>query len=116
VRVPLERSSAWLAALGLTALPALVCFQDGAVTVRGLRQNTALEKRRIVSGGFGWEIAHGRDRFATPADFPRRGGTPYRGYAYDVGVRDVSIVQGPLSVAPCPTLTLRFATVASLYH
>jgi hypothetical protein len=41
---------------------------------------------------------------------PRTGG-----YAYDVGVRDLSIVQGPFSVAPCQTLKLRFATVSSLY-
>jgi hypothetical protein len=39
------------------------------------------------------------------------------GYTYDVGVRDVSIIQGPFSVAPCQTLVLksRFATVSSLY-
>jgi hypothetical protein len=29
-------------------------------------------------------------------------------YAYNVGVWDLSIVQGPFSVAPCPTLTFRF--------
>ena len=40
---------------------------------------------------------------------PRTGG-----YAYDVGVWDLSIVQGPVSVAPCQTLALRFATFASL--
>jgi hypothetical protein len=33
-----------------------------------------------------------------------------RGYAYDVGVWDLSIVQGPFSVAPCQTLIVRFAT------
>ena len=32
------------------------------------------------------------------------------GYAYTVGVWDLSIVQGPFSVAPCQTLALRFAT------
>jgi hypothetical protein len=35
-------------------------------------------------------------------------------YTYDASVWDVSIVQGPFSVAPCQTLTLRFATFASL--
>ena len=38
------------------------------------------------------------------------------GYAYDVGVWGLSIVQGPFSVAPCPTLTLRCATSSSLYN
>jgi hypothetical protein len=37
------------------------------------------------------------------------------GYAYGVGVWDLSIIQGAFSVAPCQTLTLRFATFASLY-
>jgi hypothetical protein len=32
------------------------------------------------------------------------------------GVLVLSIVQGPLSVAPCQTLISRFATFASLYH
>jgi hypothetical protein len=35
---------------------------------------------------------------------PRTGG-----YAYAVGVWEMSIVQGPFSVAPCHTLALRFA-------
>jgi hypothetical protein len=35
------------------------------------------------------------------------------GYTY--GVWDLSLVQGPFSVAPCQTLALRFATFASLY-
>jgi hypothetical protein len=34
---------------------------------------------------------------------------------YAAKVWDLSIVQGPFSVAPCPTLTSRFATFASLY-
>jgi hypothetical protein len=33
------------------------------------------------------------------------------GYTYGVGVWDLSIVQGPFSVAPCQTLKLRFATL-----
>jgi hypothetical protein len=36
-------------------------------------------------------------------------------YAHDVEVWDLSVIQGPFSVAPCQTLTLRFATL-SLYH
>jgi hypothetical protein len=36
-------------------------------------------------------------------------------YTYAAKVWDLSIVQGPFSVAPCETLALRFATFASLY-
>jgi hypothetical protein len=42
-----------------------------------------------------------------PPIFPRHGSTRTEGYAYDVGVWDLSIVQGPLSVAPCQPLTFR---------
>jgi hypothetical protein len=31
------------------------------------------------------------------------------GYAYDVWIWDLSIIQGPFSVAPCQTLALQFA-------
>jgi hypothetical protein len=67
-----------------------------------------MKKSRIVTigkvanryvGGFGWEIAHEAvsRRPLIPLDtmVPRTGG-----YAYDVGVWDLSIVQGPFSVAP----------------
>jgi hypothetical protein len=40
---------------------------------------------------------------------PRTGG-----YAYDVGVWDLSIIEGPFSVARAKPLTLRFAAFASL--
>jgi ABC-type sulfate/molybdate transport systems ATPase subunit len=36
------------------------------------------------------------------------------GYPYDVGAWDLSIIQGPFSVAPCQTLASRFATIAPL--
>jgi hypothetical protein len=36
-------------------------------------------------------------------------------YTHATNVWDSSIVQGPFSVAPCPALTLRCATLASLY-
>ena len=36
-------------------------------------------------------------------------------YTYAAKVWELSLVQGPFSVAPCQTLALRFATVASLY-
>jgi hypothetical protein len=52
---------------------------------------------------FGWEIAHGAVTPRPPISFdtmvPRT-----EGYARDVGVWDLSIVQGPFSVAPCQTL------------
>jgi hypothetical protein len=54
---------------------------------------------------FGWEIAHTAVTRRPPISLntmvPRPGG-----YAYDVGVWDLSIVQGPFSVAPCQTLAL----------
>jgi hypothetical protein len=37
------------------------------------------------------------------------------GYTHAAKVWDLSIVQGPFSVAPCQTLTLRFAPFASLW-
>jgi hypothetical protein len=62
---------------------------------------------------FGWEIAHGAVTRRPPISLytmvPRTGS-----YAYDVGVWDSSIVQGPFSVAPCPSPTLRFASLSSL--
>jgi hypothetical protein len=52
---------------------------------------------------FGWEIAHAAVSRRPPISLytmvPRT-----EGYAYDVGVWDLSIVQGPFSVAPCQTL------------
>jgi hypothetical protein len=74
---------------------------------------TAKEKLRIVTfRGFGWEIAHAAVSRRPPISLctmvPRTGG-----YTYDVGVWDLSIIQGPFSVAPCQILTLRFATFSS---
>jgi hypothetical protein len=37
------------------------------------------------------------------------------GYAYDAKLWDLCIVQGPFSVAPCQSLSLRFATFPSRY-
>jgi hypothetical protein len=55
-------------------------------------------------------ISGGRS-LATPADSPRHDCSPHM---YAANVWDLSIVQGPFSVAPCPTFALRFATFASL--
>jgi hypothetical protein len=79
-----------------------------AVTTRGYSD---AKKLRIVMVGF--RVGdRSRGRYATPADFPRHDMVPCTGgYAYAVGVWDLSIVQGPLSVAPCPNPNvLRFAT------
>jgi hypothetical protein len=68
-------------------------------------RDTAMQKvaNRDVRG-FGWGIAHGAVTRRPPVSLdtmvPRNGG-----YAYDVGVWELSIVQGPFSVAPCQTLT-----------
>jgi hypothetical protein len=73
--------------------------------------HTATTKLRIgtlgISGGRSLTGPF-RDARRFPSDMmvPRTGG-----YAYDVGVWDLSIVQGPFSVAPCQTLELRFATL-----
>jgi hypothetical protein len=70
--------------------------------------------RRVRDFGGGGKN-RSRGCYAKPADFPLHD-VPRTGvYAYDVGVWDSSIVQGPFSVAPCQTLMLRFATFASLY-
>ena len=55
-----------------------------------------------------------RGRFATPADLPRHVVARTGGYMADARVWDLSIIQGPFPVAPRRTLTLRFATFASL--
>jgi hypothetical protein len=55
-----------------------------------------------------------RGRYATPAGFLLHDDTG--GYTYDVGVWDLSIVQGPFSVAPCQTLaSVTIRNFASLY-
>jgi hypothetical protein len=62
---------------------------------------------------FGWAIAHA-------AVSPRPPNPSYtivtrtEGYTCDAKVWDLSIVQGPFSVAPCQTVALRFATFSSL--
>jgi hypothetical protein len=66
---------------------------------------------------FGWEIAHGafRDarRFPSTRWYPCSGG-----YTYAAKVWDLSIIQGPFSVAPCQPLALRFrnSLLSSVYH
>jgi hypothetical protein len=62
-----------------------------------------MKKLRIVTlRDFGREIAHGAVTRRPPISLytivARTGG-----YTYDVGVWDLSIVQGPFSVAPCQT-------------
>jgi hypothetical protein len=65
--------------------------------------------------GFGWEMGS-RGRFATPADFPRHDYSPYSHVPERrESLGFLSVVQGPFSVAPVQTLTLRFATFSSLY-
>jgi hypothetical protein len=68
-----------------------------------LRSDATVASRGVEDSG--WGIAHApRPPISLYTMATRTGG-----YAYDVGVWDVSIVQGPFSVAPCPTPTLRFA-------
>jgi hypothetical protein len=69
-------------------------------------------------GDFGWEIAHAAVSRRPPI-FLHTIEARTRLYTYAAKVWDLSIVQGPFSVAPCQTLTLRFAnccvTVLTLY-
>jgi hypothetical protein len=55
---------------------------------------------------FGWEIAHEAVSRRPPISLYTIAARP-RMYTYAVGVWDLSIVQGPFSVAPCQT----FATI-----
>jgi hypothetical protein len=68
-----------------------------------LPYSDATVANRIV-WDFGWEIAH-EAVSRRAADFPLHDGTPYRGLHVRLGVWDLSIVQGPFSVAPYQTLT-----------
>ena len=73
-----------------------------------------MEKRIVTLGDFGWESAHEavsrRPPISLDTIVARTGG-----YAYDVGVWDLSIVEGPFSVTPCQTLMSRFANFSPLY-
>jgi 3'-phosphoadenosine 5'-phosphosulfate (PAPS) 3'-phosphatase len=73
--------------------------------------HTPMQKLRF---GLGFRVGdRSRGRFATPADFPLHVARTHM-YTYAAKVWDLSLVQGPVSVAPCETLALRFATFASL--
>jgi hypothetical protein len=63
---------------------------------------------------FGWEMAHKAVSRRPPTSLSTIVARTHM-YAYDADVWDLSIVQGPFSVAPCQTLIVRFATVPSLY-
>ena len=72
---------------------------------------TAMKKSRIVTEGIsgGGSLTGAVTRrlpISLDTMVPRTGN-----YTYDVGFWDLSIVQGPFSVAPCRTLALRFATL-----
>ena len=60
---------------------------------------------------FGWEIVHDAVSRRLPIPLSI---SPTKGYTYAPKVWDLSIVQGPFSVAPCQTLFVRFVTFASL--
>jgi hypothetical protein len=64
-------------------------------------------------GDFGWEIAHAAGTRRPPISISTIVART-EGYTHAAKVWDLSIVQGPFSVAPCQTLTLRFATFSTL--
>ena len=117
VLVPLRRSG-----IGKRRVPVTVTYRvtpttDVQLCFRVAVRQPPYSDEKVAnrnSWDFGWEIAHAavtrRPPVSLYAMVPRTGG-----YAYDVGVWDLSIVQGPFSVAPCQTLALRLATFASLY-
>jgi hypothetical protein len=76
------------------------------------RSDAKVANRNV--GDFGWGIAHAgvSRRLPNPLDTTV---ARSEGYTYAAQVRDLSIVQGPFSVALCQTLGLRFATFSSLY-
>ena len=63
--------------------------------------------------GRGWEIAHAAVSRRPPIPISRIVART-EGYTHAAKVWDLSIVQGPFSVAPCQTLIVRFVTFASL--
>jgi hypothetical protein len=67
---------------------------------------------RIARNGiFGW--VYSRGRFATPADFPRHGCSPYRGVRRG-RFGALCLVQGLFSVAPChPNSPIRNLFIAN---
>jgi hypothetical protein len=82
---------------------------------RRVRWPTAMAKLRIVTVG----ISGGRSLtrpFRDAHRFPLYT-IVARSHVYTHAAKfwDLCIVQGPFSTAPCQTLALRFATVASLY-
>jgi hypothetical protein len=103
---PLAPWPPWPARPRVAPAPATARAAAGGCAERGSDDKVANRDGR----GFGWEVAHEAVSRRPPVCLytmvPRTGG-----YAYDVGVWDLSIVQGPFSVAPCRTL---FATFASL--
>jgi hypothetical protein len=70
-----------------------------------------VQRWKSCESGSRWEIAS-RGRFATLADFPLQYVARTEGYMHGAKVWDVSLVQGPVPVALCRTLVLRFATFA----
>jgi hypothetical protein len=88
---------------GLLALGARVQLEARGGTVRDRERGCSDEKvANRNAKDFGREIAHGAGTRRPPISLytmiPRTGG-----YAHDVGVWELSIVQGPFSVAPCQT-------------
>ena len=72
-----------------------------------------MQKLRI--GLVGFRVGdRSRGHFATPTIPLTRIVAHTEGYTHAAKVWDLSIVQGPFSVAPCQTLIVRFVTFASL--
>jgi hypothetical protein len=66
-----------------------------------------------VANRSGWEMAYEAVSRRPPISLYYTIVARTEGYTYAAKVWDLSIVQGPFSVAPCRTLTTRFATFSS---
>ena len=91
----------------------VICPVCAAARTSGVLQRRKSCKNRDVRD-FGWEIAHAAVSRRPPTPVSRTVARTHMN-TYDAKVWALCIVQGPFAVAPCPPLTSRFATFASLY-
>jgi hypothetical protein len=76
---------------------------------KGALPCTATHELRVVTVGVSGGRSLTRPFRDARQDFPLQDGIPYSHVRRGAGVWDLSIVQGPFSVAPCRALALRFA-------
>jgi hypothetical protein len=114
-----EDSTCALRAGMSTMMPALAtsaaysyCRWPSRVRCRLAYSDAKVANRNVRD--FGWEIAHEAVSRRPPISLDTIVARTHM-YTYSAKVWPLCIFQGSFSVAPCQTLTLRFATFASLY-